>query len=79
VARQTTVKGRKAEYKGDKLAGWKASAMKVGFYLPLELMERLRDVAWYERKPTSRIVRQLIQGYVDARKRIPKRPKEEAD
>lgn len=72
-------KRRDIEYKKDRTPAWKANAVKVGFYLPRELMERLRDVAWYERKPTSRIVRELIQGYVDARKRMPKRPKDEAD
>jgi metal-responsive CopG/Arc/MetJ family transcriptional regulator len=53
--------------------------MKVGFYLPRELADRLRDVAWYERTPASQIVRRLLQQYVDERKRIPKRPKGEAD
>jgi len=66
-------------YKGDNAPGWKASAVKASFYLPRELHERLNDVAWYERMPASQVVRQLIQAYVDARKRIPKRPKEEAD
>ena len=72
-------KRRDIEYKEDKKPAWKTNDVKVGFYLPRELMERLRDVAWYERKPTSRIVRQLIQSYVDARKRTPKRPREETD
>lgn len=79
MTKRAKPKRRDIEYKEATPAGWKANAVKVGFYLPRELMERLRDVAWYERKPTSRIVRQLIQAYVDARKRVPKRPKEEAD
>jgi hypothetical protein len=53
--------------------------MKFGFYLPVDLMDRLRDVAWFERKSASGIVRRLIESYVDERKRIPKRPKGEAD
>ena len=53
--------------------------MKVGFYLPPDLVDRFRDIAWYERKPASQIVKRLMQQYVDERKRIPKRPKGEAE
>ena len=64
---------------GDKRSTWKERNMKVGFYLPRELADRIRDVAWYERTPASQIVRRLLQEYVDERKRIPKRPKGEAE
>ena len=67
------------EDKGDRGLTWKDRIMKVGFYLPRELADRLRDVAWYERTPASQIVRRLLQQYVDERKRIPKRPKGEAE
>lgn len=67
------------EDRGDKPLTWKDRIMKVGFYLPRDLAERLRDVAWFERTPASQIVRRLLQEYVDSRKRMPKRPKGEAD
>ena len=58
------------------MSAWKDRAAKVGFYLPRELAEKLRDIAWYERRPASKIVRELLEGYVAKRKRVPRRPRE---
>jgi len=49
--------------------------MKVGFYLSRPLIEKLRDVAWFDRKPASRIVSTLLEEYLRGR-RVPSRPKE---
>ena len=65
------------EYKGYTDDKWKQHAVKTSFYLPRQLMDRFRDIAWYKRKPGSRIVRKLIEDYVNANKRVPKRSQED--
>jgi predicted DNA-binding protein len=55
------------------MAAWNDHAVKVGFYLPSDLVERLKAVAADEDRPVSRIVRRLIEQYVDGKKRARKR------
>ncbi len=50
--------------------------VKTSFYLDSDLVERLRNCAWYERTNASQIVSKLVSEYL-AGKRIPKRPREE--
>jgi predicted transcriptional regulator len=54
------------------VAAWKDRSVKVGFYLPTDLVARLKKVAEDEDRPVSRIVRRLIEDYV-TKKRVRRR------
>jgi len=61
------------------MAAWNDDAVKVGFYLPRALVEKLKAAAEAEDRPVSRIVRRLIEAYLNENKRGRKRPRGGAD
>jgi len=52
----------------------KREGVKTSLYLPKDLLEKFRIIAWYERKNASELMRELMLTHVSRYKRIPRKP-----